>query len=244
MSSLFLGEYLSSGNYGLVLGSVNVIGGGGGGATGATGATGAQGLRGATGAPGWGGSGGFVFETSTGESFPALGTDMLFSSPNFYKRVQWTNTFLKVEEKFGGEYIFSEAVNRLESDYLIAPWEVLSRISGTYHLSPDCSSAPVFMASEQGGRTLLDVSDYNQGAIPLTVGTTGKTWGDIKSVSLQKGQSSWWLNGAATQYTCLNTGNFATFASRAFEGQFARPAVTLSLGGIQFVEVTGLIPKS
>jgi len=61
MSSLFLGDYLSGNNNGLLLGSINVIGGGGG--TGDRGATGDKGATGDRGATGDQGATGFQGET-------------------------------------------------------------------------------------------------------------------------------------------------------------------------------------
>ena len=210
------------------------------GAQGLKGDTGAQGLPGMKGAPG---SGGFLFESTSGETYPALNADILADGQQFYKRLLDTNVFAKVSETFGYfEFENTTTYGGNSNVDKIQPSDLFSR--GKWYLSAGCSSVPVYPKYPWDKELLYLQAErpYDEGFL-IEVGATGHTWSDVKSVSLKKGQYDWWLNEGNTpapEDICLEITDIKKFTEdnyQYYDGDV--PAVTYSLGSQSLIEVRG-----
>ena len=213
------------------------------GAQGLKGDTGAQGLPGMKGAPG---SGGFLFESTTGETYPALSADIFTDGSQFYKRLPSTSFFAKAKE-VRGKFEFENTTKynqQSPNSYSVINAAELLGFYSRWYVTPGCASTPLKAYYYSGNKPLYMEAEFGLTGFLVEVGNSGHTMSQVKSVFLRKGTTDWTLNGGdepATEDTCIeinNAQNFFESKSQFYDGTV--PLVTYSLNNVSLIEVNRL----
>lgn len=229
--------------------------------TGLQGPAGIQGLPGAQGLQGLPGEGNFVFESNTGDKYPALSSDALASGQDLYKRIPRTNFFAKAKDSFG-QIIFDNMtdLNGYAPGRGVVLVDEIFLNNRNYYLSPGCSSTPL-KYHDPFETVFVNLQDIPTGyssnsghGVPIKFAVSGKTYKDVRSIFTAKGypllRKDNGFDQIAQEDTCEDTGDFATWYKANMGRPLTEDEKSVSLASYSWdndafplIEVKGLTPN-